>query len=82
MTEKDIVDVINEAGRLPIKTLIGQFKALIGTGEEARRECMAKVGKIAQSKKGEEQKGGQTVSVTYVVLKPETSDKYGLKPRD
>ena len=78
VTEKDIVDVINEAGQIQIKTLIGQFKALIGKGEEARREFMAKVQKIAKSEKVEE--GGK--SVTYVVLKPETIDKYGLKPRE
>ena len=78
VTEKDIVDVINEAGRIQIKTLIGQFKALIGKGEEARREFMAKVQKIAKSEKVEE--GGK--SVTYVVLKAEAIDKYGLKPRE
>ena len=51
VTEKDIVDVINEAGRIPIKTLIGQFKALIGSGKDeqsklAQREFMAKVGAV------------------------------------
>ena len=39
---------------------------------------MAKVGVIAKSEKVEE--GGK--SVTYVVLKAETIDKYGLKPRE
>ena len=83
VTEKDIVDVINEAGQIPIKTLIGQFKALIGSGKDeqsklAQREFMAQVSKIAQSNKVEQ--GGKTV--TFVVLKAETIDKYGLKPRE
>ena len=82
MTEKDIVDVINEAGQIPIKTLIGQFKALIGSGKDeqelAQREFMARVQKIAKSEKVEQ--GGKTV--TFVVLKAETIDKYGLKPRE
>ena len=46
--------------------------------EEEQREFMAKVGVIAKSEKVEE--GGK--SVTYVVLKAETIDKYGLKPRE
>ena len=78
VTEKDIVDVINEAGQITIKALIGQFKGLIGKGKEEQREFMGRVNKIAQSKKVEE--GGNMV--TYVVLKAEAIDKYGLKPRD
>ena len=78
VTEKDIVDVINEAGRIQIKILIAQFKGLIGKSKEEQREFMAKVGVIAKSEKVEE--GGK--SVTYVVLKAETIDKYGLKPRE
>ena len=63
--------------------VIGQFKALIGSGKDeqsklAQREFMAQVSKIAKSEKVEE--GGK--SVTYVVLKAETIDKYGLKPRE
>ena len=70
--------MINEARAIPIKTLIGQFKALIGKGEEAQREFMAKVGEDRKSEKVEQ--GGKTV--TFVVLKAETIDKYGLKPRE
>ena len=42
------------------------------------RCCQARVGAIAQSKKVEQ--GGK--EVTFVVLKAETIDKYGLKPRE
>ena len=76
--EKEIVDVIYEAGQMSIKTLIYHFRARVGPSKDAQREFMAKVGVIAKSEKVEE--GGK--SVTYVVLKAETIDKYGLKPRE
>ena len=47
MTEKEIVDVIYEAGQMPIKTL-GHFRARMG------RDFMAKVYAVAESEQYEE----------------------------
>ena len=43
VTEKEIVDVIYEAGQMTIKTLICHFRARIGSSKEAQREFMDKV---------------------------------------
>ena len=72
--EKAIVDVINEAGQMPIKTLCNQFKEHVGASKEAQRAFMKKVSAIATRREVDE--GGKMV--TYVVLKAETIDKYGL----
>ena len=75
VTEKEIVDVIYEAGqKMPIKTLICHFRARIGSSKEAQREFMAKVCAVAKSKQYEED--GKTV--TYIMLKAATLEKYGL----
>ena len=74
VTEKEIVDVIYEAGQMLIKTLICHFRARIGSSKEAQRDFMAKVGAVAKRKQYEED--GKTV--TYSMLKAETIIKYGL----
>ena len=72
--EEAIVDVISEAGQMPLKTLCNQFKERVGPTKEAQRAFMGKVSAIATRR--EVGKGGKMV--TYVVLKAETIDKYGL----
>ena len=68
VTEKEIVDVIYEAGQMPIKTLWRHFRGRMG------RDFMAKVYAVAESEQYEED--GKTV--TYIMLKAETIIKYGL----
>ena len=74
VTEKEIVDVIYEAGQMPIKTLSCHFWARIGSSKEAQREFVAKLRAVAERKQYEED--GKTV--TYIMLKAATIEKYGL----
>jgi len=63
VTEKEIVDVIYEAGQMPIKTLICHFRARIGSSKEAQREFMAKVRAVAKSKQYEDNKDNFRVDI-------------------
>ena len=75
-----IILAINRVGQMPIKTLIHEGlsrELLLDTTKESKDEFMAKVYAIAETKKVDE--GGKTV--TYVVLKAVTIEKYGLDVR-
>ena len=75
-----IILAIKKMGQMPIKTLIheGLSRELLhDTTKESKDEFMAKVYAIAETKKVDE--GGKTV--TYVVLKAVTIEKYGLDVR-
>ena len=61
VTEKEIVDVIYEAGQMPIKLLACHFWARIGSSKEAQREFMANVRAVAERKQYE--KDGKTVTI-------------------